>query len=146
MAWTNRGKTRMFEMFFEASGYQGPQGDFALAACTAATEPDANTFAFSSLTQVAASGGYSAMPVERGGAASGFLITEGDEFALATLTGNYVLTANASESIANIKYFVLTDKNSTEAERELFAYWSIDTPLTISDGATLTVSATLQGT
>jgi len=136
----------MFEMFFEASGYQGPQGDFALAACTAATEPDANTLAFSSLTQGATSGGYSAIPVERGGAASGFLITSGADFALATLTGNYVLTANASESIANIKYFVLTDKNSTEAERELFAYWSIDTPITISDGATLTVSATLQGT
>ena len=136
----------MFEMFFEASGYQGPNGDFALAACTDAKTPSADTFAFSSLTQVAASGGYSAMPVERGGAASGFLITEGDEFALATLTGNYVLTANASESISGIKYFVLTDKNSTEAERELFAYWSIDTPITISDGATLTVSATLQGT
>jgi len=133
-------------MFFEASGYPGPNGDFALAACTDAKTPSADTFAFSSLTQVAASGGYSAIPVERGGAASGFLITSGADFALATLTGNYVLTANASESIANIKYFVLTDKNSTEAERELFAYWSIDTPITISDGATLTVSATLQGT
>jgi len=136
----------MFEMFFEASGYQGPNGDFALAACTDAKTPSADTFAFSSLTQVAASGGYSAMPVERGGGADGFLISEGDEFALATLTGNYVLSANASETIENIKYFVLTDKNSTEAEREVFAYWNVGAPLSISDGATLTISATLQGT
>ncbi len=136
----------MFEMFFEASAYPGPQGDFALAAVSSTTAPDADTFAFSSLTQVAASGGYSAIPVERGGAASGFLISEGDEFALATLTGNYMLSANPGESIEGISYFVLTDKNATESEREVFAWWGIDPALSISNGATLTISATLQGT
>ena len=146
MAWTNIGKQRMFEQFFEASS---APSDFYLAASPSSAEFNASTVYVSSVGEVTASGGYvsGGLLVERGGGVSGFLTTTGVDFAIAQLSGSYVLSANTGQSINDVKVFMLTDDNATVGGREIYAYWSTGSDVDIGDGSTLTItSASLQGT
>ena len=150
MAWTNIGKQRMFEQFFEASS---APSDFYLAASPSSAEFNASTVYVSSVGEVTASGGYvsGGLLVERGGGVSGFLTTTGVDFAIAELSpsGSYVLSASEG-TINDVKVFMLTD-DRPHAEgaggREIYAYWSTGSDVDIGGDSTLTItSASLQGT
>ena len=149
MAWTNIGKQRMFEQFFEASS---APSDFYLAASPSSAEFNASTVYVSSVGEVTASGGYvsGGLLVERGGGVSGFLTTTGVDFAIAELSpsGSYVLSANTGQSINDVKVFMLTnDTNNGPGGREIYAYWSTGSDVDIGGDSTLTItSASLQGT
>ena len=145
MAWTNIGKQRMFEQFFEASS---APSDFYLAASPSSAEFNASTVYVSSVGEVTASGGYVAggLLVERGGGVSGFLTTTGVDFAIAELSGSYVLSGSGG-TINDVKVFMLTDDNATVGGREIYAYWSTGSDVDIGGDSTLTItSASLQGT
>ena len=151
MAWTNIGKQRMFEQFFEASS---APTDFYLAASPSSAEFNASTVYVSSVGEVTASGGYvsGGLEVLRGGGVSGFLTSSGVDFAIAELspTGSYVLSANEGQSINDVRVFMLTnDRAHGEGAggREIYAYWSTGSDVDIGGESTLTItSASLQGT
>ena len=143
MAWTNIGKQRMFETWFEGSG---APSEFNLMAATSGTAFTASTVYVSSISEVSG-GGYpvSGLVVDRTGV-SGFLVTSGVDYAIANLTGSYVLSATTAAGIQNVNVIMLTDNGPKEG-REVYAYWDTGSDVDVGENSTLTINtASLKGT
>jgi len=138
---TNKGKVRMLEAYFLASG---DPTNFFVALVTDAAAPTADTDTLSQLTEIADGNGYTegGYQINRDG-------TDFDVLTEADLTDqgivqvkDVVWTAgggNIPDSGGGARYAVLTDDNVTVADREIFAYWDLVAPRTVSDGQALTL-------
>jgi hypothetical protein len=150
MAWTNIGKQRMFETWFEGSG---APSEFNLMAATSAVAFSASTVYVSSIFQVSSGGGYpvSGLVVDRTGA-SGFVVTVSatgvENYAIADLTGLYRLSATTVAGIQDVNVIMLTDGfDGPAAGREIYAYWDTGSDVDVGNNSTLTINtASLKGT
>ena len=151
--WTNKGKLRILESYFGASG---TPTNFYVALVTSATAPDADTNLMSDLTQIADGNGYDAVAggyqLTRGLAGSDFDNNTEDD----TNDRGYIqikdITWTASggpipASGSGARYAVLTDDNGTVANREIIAFWNLSSDRSVSNGQDLTLqNCELRGT
>ena len=148
--WTNLGKQRLFEEFFEASSI-GTEFHLQLASATpgswgANMSSTADVGLVSSVGQTDGSG----LLVPRDGTSvSRFTVSTALELSLSASRA-VLITANDafqfSGAIASAKYVLLTNDGAVPQDREIYAWWSIgESPVTVDVGNTLTInSASLQ--
>lgn len=156
MAWTNRGKQRMFEEFFEASSVAS-NFRLQLASATVPVGESAWDSNVSSTSQVVL---VSALTVETSGlqvprdgvAGTGFDVSSWEDLTDVSAARAVLQTANDayqySGTITGARYVLLTEEKSTfdAADAEIFAWWDIGSEQNIADGNTLTITAlSLQG-
>lgn len=150
--WTNRGKQRMFEEFFEASSVAN---DFRLQ-LAASTVPDGNSewgANVSSTSQVslvsALSVGTSGLLVPRSTTStSGFDVSSWLQITPAASAARAVLQTAGdvyqySGTITGARYVMLTESVSAgfnPSGAEIYAWWDIENQTNISEGNTLTIT------
>ena len=140
--WTNKGKFSMMEEYFRATGAPTL---FYVALLTSATVPDADTNTMADVTEVTAGQGYTTGGIAVSRTSTGFdVLTESDASDYSQMQIlDIVWTAsggNLPASGTGAVYAVLTDDNATVASREIYAYWSLTSARTVSDGQTLTLA------
>jgi len=140
--WTNKGKFSMMEEYFRATGAPTV---FYVALLTSATVPDADTNVMSDVSEVTAGNGYTTGGIAVSRTSTGFdVLTESDASDYSQMQVlDVVWTAsggNLPASGTGAVYAVLTDDNATVASREIYAYWSLTSARTVSDGQTLTLA------
>ena len=145
MAWTDLGKQRMFETWFEGSS--APTKFWLMAAASDTGTWDATLTNTSAVTLLSGTGypasGYA---VERDGVDFTVSAGSGNNWAQASLRSGYQLSASTG-GLSNIHYFLLTDNNPDENAREIFAFWSTGSDVDIGEGNTLSITAAaLRGT
>ena len=150
--WTNRGKQRMFEEFFEASSVAN---DFRLQ-LAASTVPTGGAVVWgsdvSSTSQVslvsALEVGTSGLSVPRSTTStSGFDVSSWLQIAPASASRAVLQTAGDvyqySGTISNARYVLLTESVSAgfnASAAEIYAWWDIENQTNISEGNTLTIT------
>ena len=134
---TNKGKARLLSTFYRAVALPT---NLYMALCTNAVAPNADTNTLSELTQVTAGTGYTAggMSLTPGATDFDVLIEDDTNDRGLVQIKNLVWTASGG-SISNIYYAVLTDDNVTEGSREVYNYWDLTGPITVSSGQTFTL-------
>ena len=161
MAWTNLGKQRMFEEFFEASSVHT---DFRLQlASGTAPDPGDGTWNpnVSSTSQVVLVSSlevvYSGLVVPRSTVTtSGFDVSSGVQLGGLDASSTRAVLVTAGDEyqysglIPGASYVLLTESKAAgtfDAENaEIYAWWSIGTPTTVGVGNTLTITGlSLQG-
>ena len=148
MAMTNRGVANMEEVVFQGAT---PPTNFYAALVTSATAPTVDTNTLGELTEIAAGNGYTAGGIQLSRNAVDFAVTEDDGNDRAdTVIKDLVWTATGGAlpaSGSGASYLVLTDDNGTLGSREVWAYWDLSGPISVSSGQSLTVQdATMRGT
>lgn len=140
---TNRGKKNMLAVVFQGGSIPG--GGFAVFLATAASAPTADTNVKSELTEITAGNGYTAGGMNLTIGATDFdTLTEDD----ATDRGyvrlkDVVWTASGGAipaSGSGARYLVLTDKNATLANREVWAWWDLGADTAVGNGQALTLA------
>jgi hypothetical protein len=135
--WTNKGKYKLLGWGFR--GASAPT-DYKMALVTNAVTPVADTNTLSELTEIATGTGYTSggLTVER--SATGFDVwTEDDANDRAYVQIKDLVWTASGAGMSNIYYSVLTDDNVTIGNREIYAYFDLTGPLTVSSGQTLTL-------
>jgi hypothetical protein len=138
---TNRGKIRMPDGYFRNTSIPT---NFYLALCTSATAPTADINTLGQLTQIATGNGYASGGYQLARNTVDFdVLTENDttDYGLVQIF-DVVWTASGGSipSAGNgARYAVLTDDDTTEANREVIAYWDLTSDRQVSDGQTLTL-------
>ena len=131
---TNKGKAKLLRNFFQS---ESPPTNLYVYLVTSATAPTADLNTLSQLTE----------------------ITEtGKEVSLSLNTTDFDTSTSASEDdtndkgvmqikdctfagpVTNARYAVLTDDDSTEADREVYCYWDLGSNRSVSSGQTLTLA------
>jgi len=149
---TNRGKLRLLEWGFRRSHDGGAlPTNLYVALVTSATAPDADTNTFSQLTEIADGNGYTTGGYQLTPNSTDFdTLTEDDSNDRAiTQIKDVVWTAsggNIPGSGDGARYAVLLDDNGTIADREVLAYWDLESSVSVGDGSPLTLEdVTLRG-
>lgn len=141
MSFTNRGRFMLLGVGFRAVAVQT---NYFIALLTDATAPTVDTNLMSDHTQIAvgngyADGGFSLTP----GATDFDSLVENDTNDRGELQVKDVVWTAAAGPIPSsgggARYAVLTDDNVTVSAREIYAWWDLTTPRTISDTQTLTL-------
>ena len=141
MGWTNKGKFRILNSFFRA---QDTPSSTYIALVTAAVTPTVDINTLSQLTEITAGNGY----VSGGKAITRDttdwdVITENDTNDRAELQAADVTWTATGGSIPasgdGARYAVLTDNNGTVGSREVLAWWDLQSPMSVSNGQTLTL-------
>ena len=137
---TNKGKMRLLETL---RGVALP-GNFYVALCTSAATPTADFNTLSEMTQIGTSTGYSSGGLSVAKSAVGFTaIVEDDGNDDAELTIKDLVWTASGGTLGAARWAVLTDDNSTEADRELWGYYDLGSDQSASSGQTLTLSGFL---
>ena len=142
---TNRGKARLVECVFRNQWNGGSiPTNFYVALCTSATAPDADTNVMSDLTEIAAGHGYTSGGYSLTKWSTDFdTLTEDDSSDYGAIEIKDVTWTASGGSIpssgSGARYSVLTDDNSTVANREIIAYWDLGSDTSVSDGQTITL-------
>ena len=152
MVWTNLGKQRMFEEFFEGSSIGNT---FCLQLASGTLLTGAWDAALSSTTQVVPISGTnldgSGLVVNRNGV--DLAVSSSVDLGLASAVRAVLQTANDafqfSGPFEGAEYVLRSDDDNTNPEgtnKEIYASWSIGNVTNISDGNTLTINVlSLQG-
>ncbi len=141
--WTNRGKQRLLEMFFQdAYDGGGEPTNFYVALVTEAKAPDADFKTLSQLTEVAAGNGYTSGGYQLSRDATDFdVLEEKDEADRAIIQIKDVSWTASGGAIPTSgdgpRYAVLTDDNATVADREVLAFWDLGANLYVNAGSIL---------
>jgi len=137
---TKVGIERVMEMAFRRT-YNGGSlpTNFYLALCTEADEPNSQTEKLSDLDEISAGNGYTS-----GGIAVAPNSTDFDVLAkdpsypeVYIQIADKTFTASGGEIPAGgpaIRYAVLTDDNASVADREVLAFWDLESDRVIPDG------------
>jgi len=138
---TNKGKMRLLDAYFLASG---APSSFYVALVTAAVAPAADINTLGELTEIADGNGYTegGYQLNRDGTDFDTLTEEDLTDQGIVQVKDVVWTAGGGDipdSGAGARYAVLTDDNGTVGNREVIAYWDLVSPRTVSDGQTLTL-------
>ena len=135
--WTNRGKVSILDAYFRNNG---APTNFYVALVE--TTPTADTNLLSDLTEVESANGYGTGGISLDRNSTDFdTLTEddgADKGKIQIKDISWTASGGPIPSAGNITHAVLTDDNATEANREVYAYWSLGT-ISIPDGATLTL-------
>ncbi len=140
--WTNKLKYKMLGWVFRATALPT---NFYIALVTAAAAPVADTNTFSELTEISAGNGYTAGGISLTKNATDFDVwteDDGNDRALIQLK-DIVWTAETGDlpsAGAGARYAIITDDNATQGSREVYAYFDLTSPRTVSVGQTLTLT------
>lgn len=152
MVWTNLGKQRMFEEFFESSSIGST---FSLQLASGTLLNGSWDAALSSTTQVVPISGTnldgSGLVVNRNGL--DLAVSSSVDLGLASAVRAVLQTANDAFQFSGpfdgAKYVLLSDDDNTNPQgtnKEIYAWWDIGVVTNISDGNTLTINVlSLQG-
>lgn len=138
---TNRGKVDVLDGFFRAVDIPT---NFYVALCTSATAPAATINTLGQLTQIATGNGYSAGGYQLSRNTTDFdVLTENDTTHYGLVQIKDVIWTASGGSIPSAgdgaRYAVLTDDDTTVANREVLAYWDLTSDRQVSSGQTLTL-------
>lgn len=141
--WTVRGLTRILSRAFQADTIPST---LYMPLITAAATPKASTSTFGGMTQIAAGNGYSTGGYPLSVGATDFpTIVEDDSDNFATIAAKAIAwtatTGNIPPSGNGANYVLFTDDNNTLASREVYHYWSLGSPRTVSIGQAITLPA-----
>lgn len=134
--WTNRGKLKQLE---RSCGRVAQPTNYYIALITSTPDEDDNIM--TDLTEFSGTGYTS------GGGTAGQLTPGATDFDVSNEddTGNsaYVQIKNivftAGSAWSGINYAVMTDDNATVGSREVYYYWDLSGPISVSSGQTLTL-------
>ena len=140
--WTNRGKFAMMNAYFRNTSAPTL---FYVALLTSATVPTQDTNLMSDVTEVQAGQGYTTGGIAVSRTSTGFdTLTEDDDNDYSKMQVlDVVWTAsggNLPASGTGAVYAVITNDHATVASREIYAYWTLTSARTVSDGQTLTLA------
>lgn len=138
---TNRGVYRLLGIAFRN---ETPPSNFYVALATAAAAPTADTNVFSTLTEVAAGNGYTTGGYQLTPNSTDFdTWTEDDANDEAYVRIKDVAWTASGGTLpasgSGARYAVLLDDNGTVANREVWAWWDLETARQVSDGQQLTL-------
>lgn len=139
---TNRAKYNLLDIIFRGAS---PPANFYMALCTAANTPTADTNTLSELTQIATGNGYSdgGMSIARNSTdfdtlsevdASDISSVQLKDLVWTAGSGGYLPTSGSGA-----RWAVLTGPHATVGSREVWAFWDLVTPRSVSAGQTLTL-------
>jgi hypothetical protein len=139
--WTNKGKHHLLDQVFRNAT---EKTNYYIALVTSATAPTADTNTLSQLTEIAAGNGYTAGGFQLTRNSTDFdVLTENDTDDRGDMQiKDVVWTASGGNLPASgngARWAVLTDDNGTVGSREVYAFWSLTSDRTVSDGQTLTL-------
>lgn len=139
--WTNKLRYRILGYAFR--GDTIPTA-FYVALITNAAVPDADTNAFSELTEIATGNGYSTGGASMTPGATDFDVWTEDDTNDRAFVQLKDVTWSASggpvpDSGSGASYAVLTDDNGTVGSREVLAFWDLGGAQSVSDGQDLTL-------
>ena len=135
--WTNKGKMSILDAYFRNAG---APTNFYVALVTSAAAPDADTNTMSDLTEITAGNGYTSGGYSLTRNSTDFdTLTEDDTNDRGLIQIKDVVWTASGGSISGARYAVLTDDNTTDSAREVYAYWDLSSNRTVSDGQTLTL-------
>ena len=138
---TNRGKVDILDGFFRATDVPTV---FYVALCTSATAPTAVINTLGQLTEIATGNGYAAGGISVARDTTDFdVLTEDDtsHYGLVQIL-DLVWTASGGsipDTGDGARYAVITDDETTQANREVIAYWDLVSDRQVSIGQTLTL-------
>lgn len=135
--WTNKGKYKLLGWGFRA---ETAPTEYKMALVTNAVAPTADTNTLSQLTEIGTGTGYTSggLAVER--SATGFDVwTEDDANDRSYVQIKDLVWTASGAGMSSVYYSVLTDDNATVGSREVYAYFDLTGPLTVSSGQTLTL-------
>lgn len=148
--WTNLGKQRMFEEFFEASSI-GDEFHLQLASATPGdwSSDMSSTADVGLVSSVGQTNGSGLLVPRNGTAVSRFTVSTALELNLSASRAVLLTAGDAfqfSGAITEAKYVVLSSSGAVPQDREIYAWWSIgDNTVSVDLGNTLTInSASLQ--
>lgn len=139
--WTNKGKMRILEEYFRASG---APTNFYVALVTATTAPGADTDVLGDLTEIALGNNYSTGGYSLSRNSTDFDVLNEDD----TNDRGFIQVKDVAWTASGgpipasgngARYAVLTGDNATVANREVLAYWDLSSDRSVSDGQTLTL-------
>ncbi len=139
--WTNKGKAQILAHCFR--GVALPT-NWYVALITNAVVPTADTNTLSELTQIASGNGYTTNGMALSKNTTDFdTLTEDDtgDMGLVQLK-DLVWTGSGGTLPASgtgAYYAVLTDDNATAGSRNVYYYWDLSGPLSVSSGQTITL-------
>jgi hypothetical protein len=139
--WTNKGRRLVLAHCFQ--GVALPT-NWYVALVTAAVVPNADTNTLSELTQIANGNGYTTNGVALAKNSTDFdVLTEDDTSDLAKVQiKDLVWTAAGGALPASgngAAYAVLTDDNATAGSRNVYFFWDLSGPLSVSSGQPITL-------
>jgi len=148
MAWTNIGKTKMFEAVFNSSSLPAY---FCLQLATSDSGTwNADLSSTSQVTLVSEGGGYVASGERLDRDTAFFTVTQNDDsdFGQAALAQSIDWSATpAGSGINDIHYVMLTDDNADANDKTIWAWWSLGADVDIPAEARFIVnSASLKAT
>jgi len=139
--WTNKGKYRVLGWVFKGDAIPA---NFYVALVTSTTAPNADTNTLSDLTEIVAGNGYAGGGYQLARNATDFDVHSEDDTSDRGLIQikNIVWTASGGSIPASgngARYAVLLDDNATVANREVIAYWDLQSDRSVTDGNSLTL-------
>jgi hypothetical protein len=139
--WTNKGKMSILDAYFRDTG---APTNFYIALVTSAVAPGPDTDTLGDLTEIAAGNGYTSGGYQLSKNSTDFdVLNENDADDRGEIQVKDVAwTASGGPIPASgngARYAVLTDDNATIANREIYAYWDLESDRQVSDGQTLTL-------
>jgi hypothetical protein len=138
---TNRGRKLENDIVYRGAT---PPATFYVALITNAVVPTADTNTLGELTQIAAGNGYTTNGVAVARNTTDWDVSTEDDAndrAIVQIK-DLVWTASGGPlpaSGAGAYYAVLTDDNATAANRQVFAWWDLSGPLSVSSGQPITL-------
>lgn len=152
MVWTNIGKQKMFEAWFEAST---APSYFTLMLSTSSASFTADLSSTGQISSVLVSSGTgggngyapSGLRVNRNGVDLSVSTNLASDYVDATLGAGFLWSATGGQSISGIDFVILATDEADIYTRSVLGYWLVGgNPLTITDGNTLTITrAVLRG-
>ena len=126
---TNKGKFRTLESYYR--GVSSPT-NFYIALVTSAVAPTADTNTFSELTEISTGNGYAGGGIAlTPGTADFDVLTQdstNDRGFIQIKDVTWTASGGSIPSTGNgIKYAILTDDNTTQANREVLDFWDLTT-------------------
>ena len=139
--WTNKGKYKNLGIWLRN---EAAPTNFYAALITDAVVPTADTNTFTELTEIAAGNGYTAGGNSVARSAAGFDVwTEDDtnDRAYIQLVDEVWNASGGSVPASGdgASYMILTDDNAIQANREIYFFWDLAAPRTVSDTQSLTI-------
>lgn len=119
---------------------------FALVTSSASPSFDTNTWSQLSANEITAGNGYTANGQSFAANTTNFpTLTENDTSDLASITIKDVTWTAGGGSIpsagAGARYLIMMDNNGTAANREVIAWWDLQTDRSVASGADLTIAS-----
>jgi hypothetical protein len=138
---TNRGRKLENDIVYRGAT---PPTTFYVALITNAAVPTVDTNTLGELTQIAAGNGYTTNGIAVARNTTDWDVSTEDDTNDRAIVQIKDLTWTASggplpASGAGAYYAVLTDDNATAANRQVFAWWDLSGPLSVSSGQPLTL-------